>query len=636
MQDQGKRLLLAVALALGVLLAFQYVFPHKEEPKKPTPTETGSGSAAALPAMVTPATPVGVAIDGTTPPAPTNRGEEKIITLTFDNFVAKFSNHGGVVKSWQLTDKRYQRDKHKGELITAQEPDTGAFGVNFAGSTYVLPPKAEWTGTQESPTKVRYTISTDAIDVEKTFEIVPDKYVLRMTVKSTVKSATPAKQTLAVTTYGFHDPKDGGGGGQSVAPRVWESATFRNGEHFETGVKSIIKKPRYEYGIRWTGFEHPFLLVAMAPKLDPAMSADKMTFAIGDGGLMRTDMLLRPAVMLDSKSQPMVREIAGFLGPKEYKRLEGADAAAGFSTAFHGAIDLGWFAFIGRPLMWLLLKFYGVVGNWGIAIMVLTLLVKLITLPFITRSMRSMKAIAVLAPELKEIQAKYKDDRQRQQMETMALYRQHGANPLSGCLPMFLQMPIWLALYRMLSSAGELYLQPFIPGWISDLTKADPYHVMPVVLLVTMFAQARLQPMGAATDPTQKMQQRMMQYGLPLMFGVMAFFFPAGLTLYIFTNTVLSAIHSIYMNKYDKKSLALAAKLKAAQEKAAALKDGKKPADVKVKDTIAKAKAADVSSDDDGDDDDSDDTAMVKSGASKPAPRPGQGGKSAKRKKRKR
>ena len=100
-------------------------------------------------------------------------------------------------------------------------------------------------------------------------------------------------------------------------------------------------------------------------------------------------------------------------------------------------------------------------------------------------------------------------------------------------------MPIWLALYRMLSSTGELYQQPFIPGWINDLTAADPYHVLPVVLMITMFVQARLQP-AAPTDPSQKMQQRMMQYGMPLMFGVMSFFFPAGLTLYIFTNTCLT------------------------------------------------------------------------------------------------
>jgi YidC/Oxa1 family membrane protein insertase len=231
--------------------------------------------------------------------------------------------------------------------------------------------------------------------------------------------------------------------------------------------------------------------------------------------------------------------------------------------------------------------------------------------------------MAVLAPQMKALQAKYKDDKQRLQMETMAMYKQHGANPLTGCLPLLLQMPIWLALYRMLSSTGELYNQAFIPGWIDDLTNSDPFHVLPIVLMVTMFFQARLTPMGPATDPTQKMQQRMMQYGMPLMFGVMSFFFPAGLTLYIFTNTILSAVHSIYMNKFDKKSIELAAKIKAAQ--AAAETE-------KTKAAVAKAKPANAPAADDDDEGDADASA---SSANKPTVRPG-GGSSRKRKKRRR
>jgi YidC/Oxa1 family membrane protein insertase len=143
----------------------------------------------------------------------------------------------------------------------------------------------------------------------------------------------------------------------------------------------------------------------------------------------------------------------------------------------------------------------------------------------------------------------------------MALYKQHGVNPVAGCLPILLQMPIWLALYRMLSNAGELYQQPFIPGWISDLTATDPFYVLPVLLVITMFVQARLQP--ASVDSTQ---QKFMQYGMPLMFGAFSFVCPAGLTIYMFTNTVLSALHSIYMNKFDKKSLAIAEQLKRNQE----------------------------------------------------------------------
>jgi YidC/Oxa1 family membrane protein insertase len=598
MESQGKRLLIAVVLALGVLFAWQLLFPPPKEPPKQKEVPTAQGT---MPSG--PVNPVGVTPDGVRAPNPT-RAPEQTIALTYPNAHVVFSSYGGTLKSWSLTDKRYEKSKHKGELLTPDIPDTGAFAVNFANSTYVLPDKSEWKGEKLSDRSVRYTITTDNLTVEKTFEVVPEAYIVKLTVKASAKvpSGKQAQQNLAVTLYGFQDPKDSGGGGKSVAPRVWNSSTLRNGEVFETGVKSVIAKPRFEYMFNWTGFEHPFLLVAVAPRPTPDVTDAKQTFAQGpDGeartdGLMRTDILLRPATMLTPDSGPITREFVAYLGPKHYSQLDAADSVAGFSTGFKTTINLGWFGFIGKPLMWLLLKFYSFVGNWGIAIMLLTLLVKGLTVPFTTKSMRSMKAMAVLAPQMKALQEKYKDDRQRLQMETMALYKQHGANPLSGCLPIFLQMPIWLALYRMLSSTGELYNQPFIPGWINDLTAADPYHILPIVLCITMFLQARLQP--ASPDPSQKMQQNMMKYGLPLMFGVMSFFFPAGLTLYIFTNTCLSALHSIYMNKFDKKSIELAAKIKASQEKAAQDKD---------KAAAAKAKNANVKTTAEDDDDDGDD-----------------------------
>jgi YidC/Oxa1 family membrane protein insertase len=606
MQEQGKRLLLAVTLALGVLLAWQYLFAPKESPKKPVATQ-GSGSAAGSAAQSP------EPISAVSPKVPAC-GPEQTITLTYPTANVAFCSHGGVLKSWHLNDLHYEHDSNKGELIPQQSP--GAFIVNFADSTFVLPEQTEWKGEKTSDTQVRYTFSNDTFDIEKTFDVVPATYVVKLTVK--VKTKKPnAQQTLTVSTYGFHDPKVSGGGGKSVQPRVWDSASYAGGEHYETGVKAVIAQPRYVNNIKWTGFEHPYMLAAIAPRVGPGAMVNKATNA-NASGLMRTDLYFHPAL-----AQEGTVEMVGYFGPKNYKELEAADRVAGFSTHFKETIDLGWFAVIGRPLMWLLLKFYSFLGNWGLAIMLLTLLVKALTIPFTTRSMRSMKAIAVLAPELKELQAKYKDDRARLQAETMALYRQHGANPLSGCLPIFLQMPIWLALYRMLSSTGELFWQPFIPGWINDLSAADPYHVLPALMMITMFAQARLQPTAVATDSAQKMQQRMMQYGMPLMFGVMSFFFPAGLTLYIFTNTCLSAVHSIYMNKYDKKSIALAERLKASHAKTE-----------QAKNQTAAAKAKDASVDDDDDDDDdssTDDKSLVKTAANKPRPNQNRGSKKKKR-----
>jgi len=357
--------------------------------------------------------------------------------------------------------------------------------------------------------------------------------------------------------------------------------------------------------------------MGFAPHLQAGGVIEKHTYADGPDGLMRTDIVFQDQV------GPATYEVVGFLGPNSWSKLTDADKAAGFATHFRDVVDFGWFGFIGRPLLWLLILFQKFLGNWGLAVMLLTVIVKLVTLPFVTKSMRSMKTMSLLAPQLKGLNEKYKGDKQRIQTETMALYKEYGVNPLTGCAPMFLQMPIWIALYRMLSNAGELYRQPFIPGWISDLTAADPYYVLPVVLVVTMFAQARLTPQNP--DPAQRTQQRIMQYGMPLLFGGMAFVFPAGLTLYIFTNTCLSAFHSIYMNKFDKKSMELTAKIQAAQAAAAAAKlggavKGAKNANVPAKKPAEPVRA--LASDDETDDTSDDEVAEpAASAAPRVAPR---------------
>ncbi|MBS1119777.1 MAG: rane protein insertase, YidC/Oxa1 family [Deltaproteobacteria bacterium] len=568
MEGQGKRLLLAVALALGVMLVWNMVFPPKEEPKPPAPTIGSNGVVVAPVAAKSRVGVTGTPSSAEQQPAPKCEPANLLELAYPKKFTARFCSHGGALVSWQLADPRFQKDQTKGDLM-AGLPGTGAFYVGFwQPSSHYLVDGAhqEWKGARLSDTQVRYTYESNGIKLEKLFTIDPDAFIVKMDLKMEGAEGT---QQLVLTSFAFDDPKAIQEGSSRIEARVWSSSTMKDGEIVHTPLKELkdgengIEKPRFEQNITWTGFEHPYLLAAYAPKHAGTESFEKHTYPVTPYGLMRTDIVF-PAQQL-KPGAPATRELVAYLGPKNYNNLDQADEAAGFETGFKKTIDLGWFAFIGRPLLWLLLKFQSVVGNWGIAIILLTFLVKGLTLYWTTKSMRSMKSMAALAPQLKVLQEKYKDDKPRIQAETMALYKQHNVNPIAGCLPILLQMPVWIALYRMLSSAGELYQQPFIPGWIDDLTMTDPYHVLPVVLVATMFVQARLTP---ATGDSR--QQKFLQYGMPLMFGVMSFFFPAGLTLYIFTNTCLSALHSIYMNKYDKKSLEIAARMKKNAEEAAA------------------------------------------------------------------
>ncbi len=627
MENQGKRLLLAVGLALAVMLVWNLAFPPDKDDTKQS--AQGSGSQVVAGAGVTgPAAPPPIT---TAPVAP--RGPELPIVLEFPGkLTATFSNYGGALISWQLADKKYLTDpstQRKGEMLPGR-PGTGAFYVDFPRSDLKLPPSVEWQGSKISDTQVRYSLQVPGFNLEKTFTVYPEAFAVKMALKATltVPAGTVARQQLAVSSFGWQDPTADMDGSSQVEARIWNSATMRDDEVFHTNLNALIAAPRFMADVQWAGYEHPYMLQAYAASALATENIDKYSYAIGVDGVMRTDLMF-PVAMMKAGDPPIQRSVMGYLGPKSYQKLELADESAGFTTGFKDTIDFGWFAVIGKPLLWLLLKFYAFFGNWGIAIMLLTFLVKLATIYWTTKSMRSMKAMASLAPQMKALQERYKDDRQRLQAETMALYKQHSVNPIAGCLPILLQMPIWIALYRMLSSAGELYQAPFIPGWIDDLTATDPYYVLPIVLMATMFAQARLTP---ATGDSR--QQKFLMYGMPLMFGVMSFFFPSGLTLYIFTNTVLSALHSIYMNKYDRKSLAMVAQMKKNAEAAAAKPVAGAKGAVKTGKPAAVAKPViDVSSSS-SDDDEEDDGPAAPGGAGSSAMGPGRN--RPRRKKRKR
>jgi YidC/Oxa1 family membrane protein insertase len=570
----------------------------------------------------------------TKPPVEVARPPAQDQIFEFGDFRAVTTSYGGVLKSWTLLDPKYQRDHAKGEMVPLNS--SGALHVNFANSpdctfksTEVIPADAVWTPRLLSPTQIEYVYDTDAIRVVKTFTFYPDNHLVSL--KVDVSSKIAAQQTLGITLYGYQDPR--WSTSHARGHTEWKASCLRGDVHTYS-ARRLAEKPQGQNGARWAGFTNGYVvggtltaaqagqfLVAVAPR--PVEGGELVACnaypVTGTPGLMQVDLLFQATTAFKPGDPPVSREVVAYLGPTFYDWLEQADGVVGFSTGFQEVPDFGWFGFIGRPLLWLLHKFYALVGNWGIAIIMLTLLVKLATLYWTTKSIRSMKAMAALAPKMKELQAKYGNDRAKMQQETMAMYKQYGVNPLAGCLPILLQMPIWIALYRMLSAAGELYLETLIPGWIDDLTATDPYYILPIVLIVVMFAQARLQP-----QTTTGFQQKMLMYGIPLVFGIASFFFPAGLSLYIVTNTILSALHSIYMNKFDKKGPAMAAAI-AARGAAAAAKDAKpdaksegkakKNAVIEVEDRSSKPKPSSDDDEADGDDDAADEDEEAESSA---------------------
>lgn len=228
-----------------------------------------------------------------------------------------------------------------------------------------------------------------------------------------------------------------------------------------------------------------------------------------------------------------------YVGPKSMEHLQAVDAN------LSKIIDFGFFSFIAVPLLKLLKVCHSAVGNWGFAIICLTLIVRLLVLPFNMMSFKSMKAMQKIQPMTQALREKYKNDPARMNSEMMALMKEHGANPLGGCLPMLLQIPIFFALYKVINSSVELYQSPFM-FWITDLSMHDKFYVLPVLMGISMFVQQKLTP--STMDPTQA---KIMAF-MPLVFSLFMLNLPSGLTLYMFVSTLFGIIQQYFMMKEKK------------------------------------------------------------------------------------
>lgn len=247
---------------------------------------------------------------------------------------------------------------------------------------------------------------------------------------------------------------------------------------------------------------------------------------------------------LSNDQKSLVLKGIGFFGPKDTSILENVD------PLLTKVVRFGFFSAIAKPLLLTMKWFNSVVGNWGWSIILLTLLVRMIVMPLHIMSFKSMKAMQKVQPLIQNIKERYKDDPMALNRETMALMKKHKVNPMGGCLPMLLQIPVFFALYRVFSESLELYKSPFI-FWIHDLSLKDPYFVLPVLMAAVMYLQQKMTP--STMDPAQA---KIMQF-MPLVFSLMMVSLPSALTLYMFVSTFFGIIQQ-YLFLKDKNSVELA------------------------------------------------------------------------------
>jgi len=297
----------------------------------------------------------------------------------------------------------------------------------------------------------------------------------------------------------------------------------RNIESFEFSEKGELK---------WFAFEGEYFTALL---ISPPSETNLSLLVKGDEkNLLKANLINAPVSIYPNQRIKVPFQI--YLGPKEIDRLKELNAGA------ENLVDFGFFTIVAKPLLWFLKLTNKITSNFGIDIIILSILIKIIFLPLTQISMKSMKEMQKVQPEMSRIKEQYKNDKARLQQEIMLLYKRRKINPMSGCLPMLIQIPVFIALYNALQYTIEMRHAPFL-FWIRDLAAKDPIYITPIIMGATMVLQQKMTP--TAADPTQAKMFLLM----PVMFTFLFLNFPSGLVLYWLVNNVLSIAHQYYMNK---------------------------------------------------------------------------------------
>ena len=542
-----KRVFLAIFLSFLILALYQtYVVPPPDPAAGPAPAASGapppaSGAAGQVPAAAAPSGEPAPAPPAAAPVVETLVAdtEARDIVVETEAVRAVFSTAGGILKSWAL--KKYLApDGGAFDLVPQEVPasyarpftlatDDPAMSLVLARALYQ--PSETSLSLGRSPGTLSFVYrDVSGLNARKTFHFQPEGKTYQLSVEAAVDVGAIARPVVLslgpVLGPGLHE-----NGGNYVLSR---GLIFRDGSVDRLHLDDLTAEPRYSGGFRFAGVEdHYFLMSVLRPesatmdvlleptKLPPPSSAD-------------------PAVPHPDRqfvsftvTTPGAATLSFFLGPKDFEELKAVD------QQLVRAIDFGIFAAIIVPLLGALKSIYGYTENYGWAIIILTILINLAIFPLRHRSMVSMRKMQALQPAVKAIQdryAKYKftdPERQKMNQEMMALYKQKGVNPASGCVPMLLTMPVLFAFYQMLASAIELRGAPFF-GWIQDLSKMDPWFITPLIMGGTMFWQQKMMPTTA--DPVQA---KMFMF-MPVVFTVMFLWAPSGLVIYWLVSNVMA------------------------------------------------------------------------------------------------
>lgn len=526
-----KRLLLAAALSLGILAAWELLLPKARKPAQAPPPAVSAAPAAVSTAVASPAPAAAEPAPALNLPAPVSGRVEERAVIENSLVRATFSSRGAVLTSLVLS--RHTDDKKNPLELIRQAPATAAkpLAIEFPGNPDLTSRVAAAFFAMERPSEraVRFSYADNAVAVTKEARF-EGGYLFDVKV-----SVVGPRYTL-VAAEGLRNLSEAEQASRYVAPAtaIVSSAAGMTRERPEK-LEKPIELPVGEGG--FAGLEDNYFLAVLVPR----HNATAVAFAV-------------PAKDKEGKPAPIIAagltqqgEISAraYYGPKDVEILES------LKLGLEKTVDFGWYGILARPLLWLLKRTYGWIGNWGFAILLVTLLIRILLFPLMHKSYSSMRKMQKLAPKMNAIRDKYKNAKkdavQRQKMneELMKLYQAEGYNPMSGCFPILLQLPILVAFYNVLSRAIELRHAPFLL-WITDLSAVDRTYVLLILMTVTMYVQQAMTPSTA--DPTQKK----IFMAMPLIWGFFLKDMPSGLVLYWLFSNVLTILQQVLIQKMGK------------------------------------------------------------------------------------
>jgi len=559
-----QRLILFVVFSFSALLLWEAW--QKQHAPPPLPAAT-TASRPATPADLPPS-PAATTVPSALPGAPAGAAADKepaaagrTITITTDLYRAEIDTTGGTLSQIALLKHRDPADPAKPYLALLKTPErtfvaqSGLLGEGMPNHRTVYTPEPGPRDLAPGADRLELKLQAVAPNGDKVVQVLTfhrGTYVIDVAYEVTNAGSAPVSP---YAYYQFTRDTKTQGTQNSMAPVSYagpviynETDKFKKVDFGEIDKEAADPSRKLPYTKNtdngWVGMVEHYFVAAWLTGDDRKMPREYYARKL-DGGLYAAGMVV-PMGTIAPGATAEVR-VPLYVGPQEQ------DALAKLAKGLDLVVDYGIFTVIAAPLFWLLKWLHDLVHNWGWAIVLLTIIIKSLFYPLNHASARSMAKMKVIAPKLKSLQEQYANDKQQLQVKMMEMYRQEKINPLGGCLPILVQIPVFLALYWVLLNAVELRNAPWIL-WIKDLSAPDPYFVLPVIYAITAYLQVKLSP----TPISDPVQAKVMQI-MPIAFSVMFVFFPSGLVLYWLVNNSLQIFQQWHMNRVLEKEAALAA-----------------------------------------------------------------------------